>query len=188
MRLEEIISRRSQCLHDIWIDTCCLDGTSITCCGPNVISSSRSRRYNRDKKLVVACSALQAQLKLVVALQAFTTSELCVTRLVVGPVWSLQSEVLAKEASQEAAEIGNDILGPCPLPSCASARLLWSEGPRMSLPISAASRDATFAKTSLWRLHAAASAPSAARVGLGVGLYAVESETTGLSRVKGRLT
>ena len=87
MRLEEIISRRSQCLHDIWTDTCCLDGTSITCCGPNVISSSRSRRYNRDKKLVVACSALQAQLKLVVALQAFTTSELCVTRLVVGPVW-----------------------------------------------------------------------------------------------------
>ena len=58
----------------------------------------------------------------------------------------------------------------------------------MSLPISAASRDAAFAKTSLWRLHAAASAPSAARVGLGVGLYAVESETTGLSRVKGRLT
>ena len=33
-----------------------------------------------------------------------------------------------------------------------------------------------------------ASAPSTARVGLGVGEYAVESEIAGLPRVKGRLT
>ena len=58
----------------------------------------------------------------------------------------------------------------------------------MSLPISAASRDAAFAQTSLWRLHAVASVPSTARVGLGVGEYAVESEIAGLPRVKGRLT